>query len=48
MSIFVIAEIGINHNGNVEIAKQWIPVKLVPAFTDTSPKATRNNFAMDF
>ncbi|MBA7512820.1 N,N'-diacetyllegionaminic acid synthase [subsurface metagenome] len=26
MSIFIIAEIGINHNGSVEIAKQLIDV----------------------
>jgi len=26
MSIFIIAEIGINHNGSVEIAKQLINV----------------------
>ncbi len=26
MSIFIIAEIGINHNGDVEIAKQLIDV----------------------
>jgi len=26
MSIFIVAEIGINHNGSVEIAKQLIDV----------------------
>ena len=26
MSIFIIAEIGINHNGNVNIAKQLIDI----------------------
>ena len=32
MSIYIVAEIGINHNGDVNIAKQLIDVALVAGF----------------